>query len=105
MTGDISIRQTQRNQLDQRTQKENNEENPMPQVTVEGEKPLGGEAGKNLVLPLEDNGIDELPRGGGEARAASCRAEIVSGEVPPLSEEEREPLEEPKLIAKYRLSC
>ena len=33
--------------------------------------------------------------------------EVTSGadSLPPMSEEEREALEEPELIAKYRLSC
>ena len=77
----------------------------MPQVTVEGEKTFDVEAGKKLVLALEDNGIDVLHRCGGQARCTTCRVEVVMGDVPPMSEEEREALEEPELIAKYRLSC
>jgi ferredoxin len=77
----------------------------MPRVTVENESSFDVEAGKKLVLALEDNGIDVLHRCGGNARCTTCRVEIVSGEVPPMSEEEREALEEPELIAKYRLSC
>ena len=77
----------------------------MPSVTVEGEKTIEAEAGKKLVLALEDGGIDILHRCGGNARCTTCRVEIVSGDVPPMSEAEREALEEPELIAKYRLSC
>lgn len=77
----------------------------MPQVTVEGEKSFEVEAGKKLVLALEDNGIDVLHRCGGNARCTTCRVEVVSGDVPPISELEIEALEEPELIAKYRLSC
>lgn len=77
----------------------------MPQVTVEGEKTFEVEAGKKLVLALEDNDIDVLHRCGGNARCTTCRVEVLSGEVPPMSEEEREALEEPELIAQYRLSC
>ena len=84
----------------------------MPQITVmneqsEIEKTFAVEAGKKLVLALEDNGIDVLHRCGGIARCTTCRVEIVTGAdtVPPMSEEEREALEEPELIAKYRLSC
>ena len=77
----------------------------MPQVTVEGEKTFEVEAGKKLVLALEDNGIDVLHRCGGNARCTTCRVELVSGEVSPQSEEEREALEEPELIEKFRLSC
>lgn len=77
----------------------------MPTVTVEGEKSFEVESGKKLVLALEDNGIDVLHRCGGEAHCTTCRVEIVSGEVPPISELETEALEEPELIEKFRLSC
>ncbi len=77
----------------------------MPIITVEGEKSFEAEAGKKLVLCIEDAGIDILHRCGGNARCTTCRVEIVSGDVPPMSEEEREALEEPELIAQYRLSC
>ena len=77
----------------------------MPQITVEGETTFEAEAGKKLVLELEDNGIDVLHRCGGIARCTTCRVEIVSGDVPPQSEAEIEALEEPELIEKFRLSC
>ena len=77
----------------------------MPQITVENEKTFEVEAGKRLVLGLEDNGIDVLHRCGGFARCTTCRVEIVSGHAPPMSDVEREALEDPELIAKYRLSC
>ena len=77
----------------------------MPQITVEGEKTFEAEDGKKLVLALEDNGIDILHRCGGIARCTTCRVEIVSGDVAPMSEAETEALEEPELIARYRLSC
>ena len=77
----------------------------MPQVTVEGEKSFEVESGKKLVLCLEDNGIDVLHRCGGNARCTTCRVEVLSGEVSPQSEREREALEEPELIEKFRLSC
>ncbi len=77
----------------------------MPEITVENEKTFVVETGKKLVLCLEDNGIDILHRCGGQARCTTCRVEIVSGDVPPMSEAERDALEEPELIAKFRLSC
>ncbi len=79
----------------------------MPQITVEGEKTFEAEAGAKLVLALEDNGIDILHRCGGNARCTTCRVEVVSGAdtLPPMSDEEREALEEPELIEKFRLSC
>jgi ferredoxin len=57
------------------------------------------------VLCLEDNGIDILHRCGGNALCTTCRVEVLEGEVPPMSDAEKEALEEPELIAKYRLSC
>jgi len=77
----------------------------MPQITVEGEKTFEAEVGKKLVLCLEDNGIDVLHRCGGQAKCTTCRVEIVSGDTPPQSELEIEALEEPELIARFRLSC
>ena len=77
----------------------------MPQVTVEGEKTFEAPEGKKLVLAIEDAGIDILHRCGGNARCTTCRVEVLEGDVPPMSEAEREALEEPELIAKYRLSC
>ncbi len=77
----------------------------MPQITVEGEKTFEAVAGTKLVLALEDNGIDVLHRCGGQARCTTCRIEVVEGSVPPMSDSEREALEEPELIAKFRLSC
>ncbi len=77
----------------------------MASITVEGEKTFEATSDVKLVLALEDNGIDILHRCGGNARCTTCRVEIVSGEVPPMSEAEREALEEPELIAQFRLSC
>ena len=77
----------------------------MPSVTVLGETSFEVEAGKKLVLCLEDNGIDVLHRCGGNARCTTCRVEIVDGDLPPRSELETQALEEPELIEKYRLSC
>ena len=77
----------------------------MPKVTIEGEKTIETNAGTKLVLAIEDGGIDILHRCGGIARCTTCRVEIVSGDVPPISAEEIEALEEPELIEKFRLSC
>jgi ferredoxin len=77
----------------------------MPQITVEGEKTFEAPEGKKLVLAIEDAGIDILHRCGGNARCTTCRVEVLEGQVPPMSEAERDALEEPELIAQYRLSC
>ncbi len=79
----------------------------MPQITVEGEKTFEAQTGTKLVLALEDNGIDILHRCGGNARCITCRVEVAAGAdtLPPMSDEERDALEEPELIANFRLSC
>ena len=77
----------------------------MPTITVEGESAFECEAGKKLVLAIEDAGLDILHRCGGQARCTTCRIEVLSGEVPPISEIEIEALEEPELIEHFRLSC
>lgn len=77
----------------------------MPKVTVEGEGTFEVEAGKKLVLAIEDAGIDILHRCGGQALCTTCRVKILEGDVPPISDAEIEALEDPDLIAEYRLSC
>lgn len=77
----------------------------MPTITVEGENAFECETGKKLVLAIEDAGLDILHRCGGQARCTTCRVEVLSGEVPPISEVEIEALEEPELIEHFRLSC
>jgi ferredoxin len=81
------------------------EDNFLPQLTIEGFGTYDVPAGKKLVLCVEDAGIDIMHRCGGNARCTTCRVEVLSGDVPPMSEEEREALEEPELIEKFRLSC
>ncbi len=77
----------------------------MPTITVEGEQAFECEDGKKLVLAIEDAGLDIMHRCGGQARCTTCRVEVLSGNVPPISEVEIEALEEPDLIEHFRLSC
>lgn len=77
----------------------------MPQLSVDGRGTFNVPENKKVVLAIEDSGIDVLHRCGGIARCTTCRVEVLEGNVPPMSEAEREALEEPELIAKYRLSC
>lgn len=60
-------------------------------VAVVGEGDVEVEAGRRLVLGLEDAGIDILHRCGGNARCATCRVEVLAGEPTPVTpwEEER----------------
>ena len=64
----------------------------MPTVTVEGEKSFEVEAGKKLVLAIEDAGIDIMHRCGGNARCTTCRVQILAGDVPPMEATEQERL-------------
>ncbi|MDX1933421.1 MAG: 2Fe-2S iron-sulfur cluster-binding protein [Capsulimonadales bacterium] len=77
----------------------------MPKVTVEGHGTFDVPENKKLVLGLEDAGIPMLHRCGGVPACTTCRVKILSGEVAPMQEAEKEALEEPELIANYRLSC
>jgi len=78
----------------------------MPTVTVEGEKSFEVEAGKKLVLAIEDAGIDILHRCGGNARCTTCRVQVIEGSPAPMGELERERLaREASLGPDIRLSC
>ena len=78
----------------------------MPTVTVDGEKAFEVEAGKKLVLAIEDDGIDILHRCGGNARCTTCRVEVLAGEAPPMEALEQERLaRETDLQPNTRLSC
>jgi ferredoxin len=78
----------------------------MPNVTIEGGPSFEVEAGKKLVLAIEDAGIDILHRCGGNARCTTCRVQIISGHPAPMDELERERLaREESLGPDIRLSC
>ena len=73
----------------------------MPTVTVEGEKSFEVEAGKKLVLAIEDAGIDIMHRCGGNARCTTCRVQILAGEAPPMEPTEQERLTRDQPRAQY----
>ena len=81
----------------------------MPTIVAEtaaGTKTFDCEAGRKLVLCLEDNGVDILHRCGGNARCTTCRVEVVSGEVGEMGDAERAILETKGDAAdNTRLSC
>ena len=78
----------------------------MPTVTVEGEQPFEVAAGKKLVLGIEDAGIDILHRCGGNARCTTCRVQMLTGDVAPMGDLERERLaREAALGPDIRLAC
>ena len=61
----------------------------MPTVTIHGEKAVDVEAGKKLVLAIEDAGIDILHRCGGNARVARPAASRSSTAASPPWESSR----------------
>ena len=78
----------------------------MPTVTVVGEKSFEVAAGTKLVLAIEDAGIDIMHRCGGVSRCTTCRVQMVSGDVSPMEDVERERLaKEASLGPDIRLSC
>jgi ferredoxin len=77
----------------------------MPKLTVEGFTTVDVEAGKRLVLAIEqDAGVDVLHACGGNARCTTCRVEFVSGEPTKMTKAEKMKLEERGLTG-VRLSC
>lgn len=63
-------------------------------VTLENIGEIRVEDGRRLVLGIEDAGIDILHRCGGNARCATCRVEVVSGEPTPITPWEEQRLEQ-----------
>lgn len=77
----------------------------MPKLTVEGVGTFEVEAGKRLVLALEqDAQIDQLHACGGRARCTTCRVEFVSGEPETMRDAERAVMTA-KGLTGVRLSC
>lgn len=78
----------------------------MPSITVDGIKTFEVEAGKKLVLAIEDNEIDILHRCGGICRCTTCRVVLLEGDAGPMGELEQERLaRETNLDEGTRLSC
>lgn len=77
----------------------------MPKLTVEGVGTCDVEAGKRLVLALEqDAKIDQLHACGGRARCTTCRVEFIDGEPDTMRDAERTVLTNRGLTG-VRLSC
>ena len=81
----------------------------MPQIkaeTAKGEIAFECEAGKRLVLGLEDADIDILHRCGGNARCTTCRVEIIDGDPGTIRDAEAAILAtKTDLNERTRLSC
>ena len=81
----------------------------MPKIEAEaaaGTQVFEAEAGRKLVLAIEDAGIDILHRCGGNAKCTTCRVEVLAGDPGEIGEAERERLaRETGLAENVRLSC
>ena len=81
----------------------------MPQIkaeTASGEVAFETEAGKRLVLALEDAGVDILHRCGGNARCTTCRVDVLAGDPGPIRDAEAAILAtKTDLGERTRLSC
>ncbi len=67
---------------------------------------MSADAGKKLVLAIEDNGIDILHRCGGNARCTTCRVEVSVGHIGERTEDEQAILSTKDGISdNTRLSC
>ena len=77
----------------------------MPKLTVEGHAPVDVEAGKRLVLAIEqDAQVDLLHACGGNARCTTCRVEFIEGEPATMTAAEKHVLNARGLTG-VRLSC
>jgi ferredoxin len=77
----------------------------MPKLTVEGFATVDVEAGKRLVLAIEqDAHVDVLHACGGNARCTTCRVEFIDGEPSKMTAAEKNKLAERGLQG-VRLSC
>src|SRR5918992_5813198 len=77
----------------------------MPKLTVEGFPTVEVEAGKRLVLAIEqDAGVDVPHACGGNARCTTCKVEFVSGEPDRMTQAEKNVLAARGLTG-VRLSC
>src|SRR5256885_11746654 len=74
--------------------------------TATGKQEFEAEAGRKLVLAIEDAGIDILHRCGGNAKSTTCRVEVLEGDAGEMRglERNRLPLET-GLAGDGRLSC
>ncbi len=81
----------------------------MPKIEAEtatGAREFEAEAGRKLVLAIEDAGIDILHRCGGNAKCTTCRVEVLEGDAGEMGELERNRLAmETGLAENVRLSC
>jgi len=87
--------------------RENTEqEERMPKLEVEGVGTFDVEAGKRMVLAIEeDAGVDIMHACGSFAKCTTCRVEFLEGEPEDMTEAEMIILDMRDLLEKERLSC
>jgi ferredoxin len=76
----------------------------MPKLTID-ENTYEVEAGKRLVLAIEEQGINIGHRCGGNARCTTCRVRFEQGEPEQMTKAEYERLNDSGLYGQARLSC
>jgi ferredoxin len=76
----------------------------MPTLEIESITTVEVEAGKRLVLAIENAGVDIMHACGGNARCTTCRVEFLEGEPERMTVAERDKLSERQLTG-VRLSC
>ena len=76
----------------------------MPRLEIEGAATVEVEAGRRLVLAIEEAGVDIMHACGGNARCTTCRVEFLDGEPERMTAAERDKLSERGLTG-VRLSC
>ncbi len=76
----------------------------MPTLEIEGLTTVEVEAGRRLVLAIEDAGVDVMHACGGNARCTTCRVEFLTGEPETMTVAEHDKLAERQLTG-VRLSC
>lgn len=78
----------------------------MPNVVMEGIGETTCDAGRRLVLCIEEADVDILHRCGGNARCTTCQVEIIGGDAGPMTPAEEQRLARIEdLPDNLRLSC
>ena len=76
----------------------------MPKLTIDGNT-YDVEAGKRMVLAIEESGVNIGHKCGGNAHCTTCQVEFVAGEPDRMTQAEKDILTERGLTGKARLSC
>lgn len=77
----------------------------MPKLTIPGFGTYDVEAGRRLLVAIEENGVDISHRCGGFARCTTCRVEFLAGEPEAMTRAEADKLKDAGLLGQLRLAC